>query len=212
MTTGFSNVRSMEYLLIHELYKTFKDKFEFYYPFFFQRKRDDTLLSSLNYLSDIKLVALFARRPKTDSPNSNFIEVTFRQSLFEQAYELGKNNVSAICGSPLATRIKDIGFGAQIQWFIIKNNTHQTLVTYEFIDGEIETRTLVDEVQLIDDSHLLNILNKSPKLSWNKVLEKITKWNEDYIKFNLGNTYSRFFATFNNIQKPVFIAYRLKSG
>lgn len=45
MPTGFSTERAVEYMVLHDLYARIKEKYSLFYPFFYQRNRNDMQLS-----------------------------------------------------------------------------------------------------------------------------------------------------------------------
>lgn len=106
--TGFSNVRNSEYMILNDLYNRVQPSCQLFYPFYYQRRRDDTRLSLLNNPGDLQIVACFARRPKTDSVLSTETTVFFRHSIFEQTDFLEKFNIPVIAGTPLGTGIESM--------------------------------------------------------------------------------------------------------
>lgn len=105
MLTGFSTERTAEYIILHDLYMRMHNRDPFFYPFFYQRKRDDTYLSNANEIDELHLITCFARRPKTDTPNSPCATITFRPALFEHVEYFSKQGIPTIVGAPLGTSI-----------------------------------------------------------------------------------------------------------
>lgn len=200
--TGFSNVRSMEYVLINDLYD--KNEFDFFYPFYFWKNRDDTILSLSNNLDEIGLIALFSRRPKTDYVNSDYIEVSFRETLFRQSNLLQQYEIPVIIGLPIGTSILEMGFGAKVQWFIHNSNNNDDEVTYVFKKNDVNKKK-ANTLNFVNLSDVYDVMSKSRKYTWREVVETIQKWYLAYRNIYNQNR-SSFFNT--GVQRPVFIVYK----
>lgn len=208
MPTGFSNVRSTEYSLLYTLYNECRNKFEYFYPFYFQKKRDDTLLSLENTIHDIQIIALFARRPKTKYVNSDYIEISFRKTLFEQIHILNSLNIPVIAGSPLASNIENVGFGAKMQWFELISGEIRDIVNYRFDCCNLKEDDLIKEIKPINISDINCILEKAPKNDWKGLITLVKEWYDTY--FTHYHTYHRL-NLFKSVssQKPIFVSYKL---
>jgi hypothetical protein len=204
--TGFSNERTSEYMILNDLYNKVQSKCRVFYPFYYQKKRDDTQLSLLNDPGELQVVACFARRPKTDSVLSRRTIITFRHSMFEQVNYLKKYGIPVIAASPIGTGIENIGFGSKCKWFQIDADIIANCIEYRFFDDFIEPDCVMEGIRLLDDMKINELLHSAPKKSWSEIIELIKVWNEAYTNHyfsfhsrNLFNTYSGY--------KPVFIVY-----
>ncbi|MBS4746141.1 hypothetical protein V2J31_17155 [Bacillus safensis] len=204
MTTGFSNERSAEYIILNDLYRKFEKNFTYFYPIHFHKNRDDTMLSKSDNAKGFKLICLFSRRPKTNFIGSKIVDINFRQSIFSQSELLFKHGISTIVASPIATQIEELGFGAFCQWFEVFSDVR--------IDNDSVSNVLNKEInyigefipKAIDDKNLLKILKKSDIYTWKEIIEIIEEWYYEYTSYaglNMFHTYSG--------QKPLFLIYKL---
>ena len=58
-----------------------------------------------------------ARRPKTDAPDSSYLVITFRQSIFEHVNYFADLGIPSIIGALIGTSVEDIGFGSNALGF-----------------------------------------------------------------------------------------------
>lgn len=204
MITGFSNVRTSEYTILYDLYERIKDKSSYFYPFFFHKRRDDTSLSMSNNITDLHLIACFARRPKTDFHLSDYSYISFRRSIFEQVDVFQKYKIPVIAASPLGTGIEKIGFGSKCQWFELKPGIDKEYVEYEFVNNNTNQYTLISGINLLDSESLDSILKSAPLYHWNHIVQLIQNWYYEYVANHALNM-------FNSVsgQRPIFIVYKL---
>jgi hypothetical protein len=198
-------------MILNDLYQNQSMRYKWFYPFYFQRRRDDTNLSRMNYINDIHIIACFARRPKTDSVSSNKTIITFRNSIFEQTYFLNKFDIPVIAGTPLGTRIDTIGFGSKCQWFNVKPYNNNESIEYAFVNEKLQSSCQNNSIILLDKNQIYNILTSAPKHSWIDTLELLNKWNSTFTNhYFMHHTRNLFYST-GGI-KPIFIAYQLNDN
>lgn len=113
LITGFSTERTAEYTILHDLYMRVNNRYQFFYPFFYQRNRDDTYLSNANEIDKLHLLTCFARRPKTYAPDAPSAIITFRSLHFEHTEYFSKIGIPTIVGAPLGTSVKQMSFGSK---------------------------------------------------------------------------------------------------
>lgn len=204
MPTGFSNERTAEYMILNDLYGMIGKYCTFFYPFYFHRKRDDTLISMEHDIKDLHLLICFARRPKTPMIDSGISIITFRESVFEHTNYFGKKSIPAIAGAPIGTSVEEIGFGSKCKWFNVKPNSGLDYVEYCFLDGEIDKGSTNKAVIPLEPRNLINIMKSAPEFTWIEIIEILRGWYNDYEQSrNLG-----LFYTIPG-QKPIFIVYKM---
>lgn len=202
MPTGFSTERAAEYMVLHNLYTIIKEKYPLFYPFYYQKNRDDTQLSFENIIDELHLITLLARRSKTFSPNSTYSAITFRPSLFEHTNYFSTFGITTIVGAPTGTSVDKICFGSKCCWFQLFPSYDENYFTYELIEGKPHT-VPPPNISVLDYNSLLEILCQSPKFSWREVLSIVRGWNDMYKKTHLRTLFNYFPR-----QKPVFIVYK----
>lgn len=87
-------------MICNNLYNKLEKECSFFYPFYYQSKRDDTEISLLNNIENLHLIACFARRPKVNRYMSNNTYITFRKTMFEQTNILNNYNIQVVSGTP----------------------------------------------------------------------------------------------------------------
>lgn len=202
MLTGFSTERTAEYIILHDLYMKTNNRYPFFYPFFYQRNRDDTYLSSANEIDELHLITCFARRPKTDIPNSPRAVITFRPALFEHTEYFSKIGIPTIVGAPLGTSIKQMSFGSKCCWFQLYPSQDNSYTTCEFIDGQ-PLLPFDNSISILSNEDIQSLFDQAPQMSWREVLSVVQEWNATYKMTHPT-------ALFNSMpgQKPVFIVYK----
>jgi hypothetical protein len=204
MPTGFSNEKSAEYVVLYDLYNKVKDRCSFFYPFIYQSKRDNTLLSLHNEIDDLQFIICFARRSKTYFVGDNIVEITFRETLFSRSDYFKTKKIESIIGAPIGTRIEEIGFGAHCQWFYPEQNFtdgYSHCLIHKNRSNFIEH---IPGIKLLTDDIINQIFDNAPVLKWKDVIELLQEW---YL-IEKCSVYSRFFMSVQG-QRPIFIAYRL---
>ncbi len=205
--TGFSNARSSEYMVLYDLYNRIKQECKFFYPFYYHRRRDDTNLSRLNKLENLKVVACFARRPKTDFVLSSNLIITFRNSIFDQVNLFNKFDIPVLAASPMGTGIEEIGFGSKCQWFKINPGIEKDYVEYEFREGQIKKDKLIDGIRMFENDDIHTLLKSVPNQSWIGILEKIEQWDITYSNYYFTYHKKNLFNSVSGL-KPIFIALK----
>jgi hypothetical protein len=206
LITGFSTERTAEYIILHDLYEKIRDQSSFFYPFFYQRNRDDTNLSAENEVEGLHLIICFARRPKTSVPYSSYSVVTFRQSIFEHVNYFSALGIPSIVGAPIGTGIEEIGFGSKCIWFQLRPREEADYITYEFFDGKISSNQ-IDDISILDNCRLKEVLKTTHQYKWNEILTLVREW---YFYFKATRPTGLFYTIPG--QKPVFIAYKIDNS
>lgn len=203
MYTGFSNERSAEYVILNDLYQKLNANFSFFYPVWFHKRRDDTSISYSNKTRNLRLVACFSRRIKTDYIHSEKSLATWRESHFRQCHFFKENDTSTITAVPIGSSIEEIGFGAYCQWFEISSNGDFSEENVHFLYQKIfESET--ERIRGVNEIELFELLANGKVYSWNEILDLLRKWYQEFIQSTRTNLFH-----FYSGQKPIFIVYRL---
>lgn len=202
MTTGFYTERTAEYIILHDLYARICDQYHFFYPFFYQKNRDDTCLSYANEIDGLHLAVCFARRPKAIAPDDPIATITFRPLLFEHTEYFAKIGIPSIIGAPLGTSIEKTCFGSKCCWFQLHPLQDNNYTTCEIVDDTL-CLPRDNSLSILSKEDLLSLLSKAPQMCWREVLTIVQNWNTMY-KMTHQPT---LFYTIPG-QKPVFIVYK----
>lgn len=206
--TVFSNARSSEYMILFDLFSKMEGKLKLFYPCYFNKNRDDTQLSLMSNVDDLRVIACFARRSKTDHINSKKTVISFRNSIFEQIEILKELQIPVIAGTPLGTWIEKIGFGSECQWFEIHSGVAEHYIEYEFNDYIIDENCLVAGIDLLNDNLINKLFLSAPKRTWKEIIELIRKWYELFKNYYYRDHYENLFNSYSGL-KPIFIIYKI---
>lgn len=204
MPTGFSNEKSAEYVVLFDLYNRVKDKCSFFYPFIYQSKRDDTLLSLENDINNLHLIICFARRPKAYKLGGNMLEITFRESLFMRSDYFKSKNIESIIGAPIGTRIEEIGFGAHCQWFYPTVNFRDKYSECHISKDRLNYIDVEPGINILSDEVINQLFNNALILQWKDIINIVQEW---YL-VEKNRVSNRFWMSITG-QRPIFIAYKL---
>lgn len=204
MSTGYANSRTIDNLISFDLYKDVAELVDYYYPMFYQKGRDNTQLSKKFDFDGLGIIAVFSRRPKTIDSNSNYVCFSIQRNSFEQELILRELNIPVLYATPLETNISKVCYGCEIKWF----------KTIEEIDGNIEIDFYQKEqinyknkIVNLDKITIVEMLsNIENKLTWQELINKLEEYDHLKKKRIFHDRHSFFMP---NIQKPIFIVYRL---
>ena len=207
MTTGFSNEKSAEYVIINDLYDKIKNECSFFYPFLYQSKRDDTMLSLQNNIDSLGLIVCFARRSKVCSIYDDVVEITFRETLFKHSNYFYNKGVNSIIGAPIGSRIEEIGFGSKCKWFYPEKNVDCDYSFCQINKNNLELLKNSRNVNELEVNEIINIMKCTKNWKWSELVKLLKDWHteEKYNSFN----FSRFGFWIRG-QRPIFVVYRLK--
>jgi hypothetical protein len=174
MGTSFISEHSSEYILVAKLTRVMERHFERVIPIYFLSTREGSPLSGgCSPSQTLKIVSVFARRPKIDIPNQPFIEVKFNESLFEIAALASPLGIPTFAGVPLASSMMKLSLDNDCAWFELMGSNAD--VIYEIsLDCELLRRS--SESSAIDgpitESELVaRVLRKSRAMSWDEARE-----------------------------------------
>ncbi len=142
------------------------------------------------------MIAFFARRPKIDICNKNFIEMRINSSLYEFSERAKSVNIPVFCGVPITRNIFELN-EADCLWFHIDAVYRKEYMVFnieneEHIYGAISSLTKKEIIEIIN--------TKSVKMSWKMAIEAMRELNE-YHNNEFGYA-ARFIKTTH--YKPIY--------
>jgi hypothetical protein len=200
MATSFISEHSSEYILVAKLAGMMKPYFERVIPLFFLSTREGSSISrQCNPSQVVKIISVFARRPKIMAPNQPHIEVKFNESLFEIAQLSSPLGISTFAGVPLASTVMDLSLQTECARFQLTGGASD--VTYDVsLDGEILPPTQkspavegpLREIELVE-----RVLLGGRPIRWAEAVENmrtIRRGKESYesMWYRLGGGYHPF--------------------
>lgn len=111
---------SAEFMLTNKLSEIFSREYEKVIPIFFWATREGSSIAIRSMTdSPLRIISIFARRPKISIPGQPMILVKFNQILFETAKKAGRRGMPVFAGVPLVSSLLDCDFSAKCGWFRI---------------------------------------------------------------------------------------------
>lgn len=141
---SFISEHTAEYVLVPALARILSAKFAHVVPVYFwaTREGNETARRSMDR-QRVRLISVYARRPKVKEPAQNHILVKLNAQLFEFARRAAPLGIPVFAGVPLASSLASLGLDVQCSWLRLKpEGTH---------DRDIEFSLTLDGVKCGDD-------------------------------------------------------------
>lgn len=200
--TSFICEHSAEFILVSFLTQLFSGQKRTLIPLYFWKTREGSSISKrCNPNTPIRLLAMYARRPKICNPNQDHISVKINGMLFESAHYLKENGIPTIVGVPQVSSIMDFHVGCPCSWF--------QLCTDRNFESDIEFSINIKSNQCnielpsciqgpLKDEELLDLFNKGTHLpSWQDAIQIIGE-------ARFTGMYRNSFYRYGAIYKPVY--------
>lgn len=164
-------------------------------PIFFWKTREGNKTSKIIHDDDkVRVIAFFARRPKIDTKDRNFIEMKINYSLYEFSERAKNLNIPVFCGLPITTNIFELN-ESNCLWFHVESGYDD-----EYVSVDIKNKKCSGSIVSLKGQEIINIVNKkSVKMSWKEAVDTMGRLNENHSVLGYA---SRFINTTN--YKPVY--------
>lgn len=205
--SSFINEHTVEYYLVPRICKALSSSKYQAVPFYYWKTRESANMSKLSDQGNMaRLIVVYARRPKVDSPGQKEIIVKINHSLFLTSLEFKKYDVPVFAGVPLASSIMELSLDLPCSWFHL--NSEQIPDDDLIFSISNKRKSLSDEivsyVKNIDENNLFEfIINRSTTNTWMEWIEII---NEVSWKIQEENDFFNPFFQWLGIYKPFYIA------
>jgi hypothetical protein len=124
MPSSFMSEHTAEYVLVPDLARQLNARFRAVTPIFFWARREGTALARANPGGSVRLIAAYARRPKTEYSGAPDITVKFNELVFEHTWALSQVGVPVFAGVPCVSRLSDLQLNTAVAWFYIEPQPH----------------------------------------------------------------------------------------
>lgn len=176
MATSFISERSAEYIIVPKLVRIMEQRFSKVIPLSFWTTREGSNIArACRPTQAVKIVRVFARRPKVTTPNQLSIEVKFNESIFETIELSVSLGIPTIAAVPLASSIIDLALDTDCAWFELVG-MEKDLVYNISLEGKI-LRQSTDSLAVIEvrnEQELIDIaFNKCQPVEWMTVIENL---------------------------------------
>ena len=206
--TSFICEHSAEFVLIPLLTQLFSAHKQNLIPLYFWKTREGSSISKrCDPNTPIRLLAMYARRPKICDPDQDYILVKINDILFERACYLKENGIPTIIGVPRVSSIMDLHIGCPCSWFSLFSDRDSK----SEIEFRIDIKSNKCDVELpasiqgpLKDEELLSLFNKGTHLpSWQDAIQILGAKRSDYGFY--GNS---FYWRMGGMYKPVYFISR----
>lgn len=206
MPKSFISEHSAEYVLVPKLIGILEKQFTKVIPIYFWTTREGSIISrACKPFYKVRIIRVFARRPKVNFPNQETIEVKFNESLFERVDVATSMGIPTFAGVPLISSILDLSLNNNCAWF--KLNKHNSDVIYELsLTAKIMTRSFISsavEGPIAENLLIDKIIESTVPMTWENALNTLKflkSLTRDSLWFGGGN-YRPFYVLFFDAAK-----------
>lgn len=118
--------RTAEYALVPNLVAQLTERFQRVIPVYFWGTREGSRVGRESGEGQtVKVVAIFARRPKVRHPGCDSILVKINNILFSTANAGADVGVGVIAGVPLVSSLTDFSINSQCSWFQLTSDSEE---------------------------------------------------------------------------------------
>lgn len=176
MSKAFISEHSAEYILIPKLVAAMAQHFSKVIPIYFLSNREGSIISRrCDSHQSVRILSIFARRPKIETPNQSNIEVKFNESLFDIAQLSAPLGIPTFAGVPLVSSIMDFGFDAPCALFELSGFSGDVHYTIS-LDGNVLSKSRQSsavEGPLGEHDLVKRVLRKSRYMNWDEAIESL---------------------------------------
>lgn len=198
MSASFISEHTAELVLVPELLTSLKLIYSKITPLYYWVSREGAAMSRHSFAGkEIKLLVLYARRPKIEFPGCGYIEIKLNQILFDRCSFFEKHGIPVIAGVPLADKLEDIQLGVDCIWLRIQPNGSETILKVN-LDGKHTFSSDFNALSIVD---LEAMIENSKTMTWNEGLEKINEMRRSTMPD--GRYYHQYMS--GDLYKPVYL-------
>jgi hypothetical protein len=167
---------SVEFVLVSFLTKLFSNHKQNIVPLYFWKSREGSSMSiRCGPNKPIRLLAMYARRPKVSEPEQDHILVKINGRLFERAYYLKENGIPTVVGVPRVSSIMDLYIGCPCSWFMLcpdKDCTQDVEFNIDIKSNKCYIKLPAEVRGPLDDVELISLFTKGKYIqSWHDAIE-----------------------------------------
>lgn len=177
--TGFISEHSAEYVLVPKACAALRSRYRVVVPFFFWATREGATLSrQIGPRSKVRIISIFARRPKLLNPDDPRILVRFNEEIFRRARESEPSGIPVYAGVPFAHSYEELGNDPICLWFRIAakldpNSTNGTVDIEVDSSGDCRTTLPSNLKQLQADDLSNDVMESTAELGWCDALDTL---------------------------------------
>lgn len=196
MASSFVSEHSIEYVLVPQFAEILSSDYKTVIPIYFWHSREGGNISKDCFKNKfVRIVALYARRPKISSAYQESIYVKFNEVLFERARMFKEKGILVFAGVPVISSLDFFTLDTKCDWFSLKENGFEEIIEISCHNHlPIQTKS----INQVNKKEILNqIRDQSELLKWPDAINFLRelRHRSDYIKFYsyMGDTYKPTF-------------------
>lgn len=167
MPASFISERTAELILVPELINSLHPFFPKITPIYYWVSREGNTFSQRSFLNtDIKMLVLYARRPKVEHPGDETLYIKLNQLIFDRALFFRSHGIPVIAGFPLVNKLEDVMLGAKCYWLNVSGDGSENTISTNDHDLSNFLITIDDIVKMIVTSTIY---------TWQTALDKINE-------------------------------------
>jgi hypothetical protein len=142
MSTAFISEHSAEYILVPRMVNILGQCFGKVIPLYFLSTREGSRIAyECDKSQPIRVLNVFARRPKVSVPQQPRIEVKFNSSLFDKAGLAAEVGIPTLAGVPLVSSIMEFNMDARCAWFSLSGVPDMDVYYNLLLDGTVDDQS-----------------------------------------------------------------------
>lgn len=198
MSTSFMSERSAELILVPQLITLIKDTYPTITPLFYWRSREGNKMSQQSFQDQsIKVLILYARRPKVEYIGSGQIEIKLNELLFRRTELYATAGMPVIAGCPIADKLENLQMGVPCIWLKLTPGGYEETITVNVSRPVIQSQ----QVNTISRDDILNMIAAAKNFSWPEALKVIDSVRRENI---MSNHRSFRYGVYGDVYKPVY--------
>lgn len=197
MNCSFINEHTAEFTLVPRFSKILEQQYHPVIPVYYWASREGGLLAR-KCLQDSRclVVVFYARRPKVQHPQQDYIEIKFNDSLFLHAGRLEEIGITVFAGVPLISDLRHLHSEPPCAFFNVRPRGKECILHLNKIDAEIEIEST--DAPKVNSEKILSLIAEKPTYQdWDKFIEADKKG-----KFNPYNPSRK--GIYGQLYKPVY--------
>jgi len=135
---SFFSEHSAEYVLVPRIVQQLSEHFHKVVPVFFWANREgNTIARACAPCQTLRVISVFARRPKVNRPGEQQVLVKFNTELFDWAAEAEALGIPTFAGLPLVSSLTDLTLDCACAWFWVGPHRGEDVELILSLDGDV---------------------------------------------------------------------------
>lgn len=200
MASSFISERSAELILVPRLIEELREFYPSITPVFYWVSREGSKMSHDSFQHrKVRILVLYARRPKIEFVGSGEIQIKINQLLFNRAAKYKQVGMPVIAGCPLADDLEKMQFGIECVWLNIDPEGIEENILFN-LAGERLNNTKTCSLQI---GEIVNIIDATPIITWQQAIQKISEVKRQTRYGAADNVFH--FGVYGDMYKPIYL-------